>query len=57
MKGREDEREVKEWRSLKRPDGRELRELARRWMEEGEMKGDIEDEVMEEERGTRGRES
>ena len=31
-------------------DGREVRELRPRWMEEGEMKGDIEDEVMEEER-------
>ena len=34
-------------------DGREVRELEPRLMEEGEMKGDIEDEVMEEEREMR----
>ena len=30
-------------------DGREVRELEPRWMEEREMKGEIENEVMEEE--------
>ena len=34
-------------------DGREVRELEARLMEEGEMKGEIEDEVMEEEREIR----
>ena len=36
-------------------DGREVRELEARLMEEGEMKGEIEDEVMEEEREIRKR--
>ena len=35
------------------PDEREVRELKPRWMEEREMKGEIEDEVMEEEREIR----
>ena len=34
-------------------DGREVRELESRLMKEGEMKGEIEDEVMEEEREIR----
>ena len=36
-------------------DGREVRELSPRWIEERDMKGEIEDEVMEEEREIRER--
>ena len=39
-------------RPLKTPEGREERELEPKLMEKREMKGEIEDEVMEEERET-----
>ena len=41
---------MREDRPSNTPDGREVRELEPRLMEEGEMKGEIKDEVMEEER-------
>ena len=44
---------MREDRPSNTSDGRELRELEPRLMEEGEMKGEIEDEVMEEEREIR----
>ena len=42
-------RAEKEDRPSNASDGREVRELRPRLMEEGEMKGEIKDEVMEEE--------
>ena len=49
-KGRNEKSSEREDRLSKTSDGREVRELELRSMEEGEMKGEIEDEVMEEER-------
>ena len=46
-------RDERENRPSNTSDGREVRELGPRDMKEGEMKGEIEDEVMEEERETR----
>lgn len=46
---------MREDRPSNTSDGREVRELETRWMEEGEMKGEIEDEVMEEEKEIRER--
>ena len=46
---------MREDRPLNTSDGREVRELESRLMEEREMKGEIEDEVMEEEREIRER--
>ena len=40
-------RELREDRPLNTSNGREVRELESRWMEEREMKGEIEDEVIE----------
>ena len=45
-----DEREDKPSNTSK---GREMKELEPRWMEEGERKGEIEDEAMEDESGIR----
>ena len=52
MRGNEESSE-RENRPSNTSDGREVRELEPRSMEEGEMKGEIEDEVMEEEREIR----
>ena len=46
---------MREDRPSNTSDGREVRALESRRMEEGEMKGEIEDEVMEEEREIRER--
>ena len=46
---------MREDRPLNISDGREARELEPRLMEESEMKGEIEDEVMEEEGNVRER--
>ena len=43
-------RDEREDRPLNTSDGREVRELEPRLMKEGEVKGEIEDEVIEEER-------
>ena len=43
-------RTVREERPVKMEDGREVREFQLRPTDEGEMKGEIEDEVMKEER-------
>ena len=48
MRGNE-ERFEREDRPSNTSDGREVKELEPRLMEEGEMKGEIEDKVMEEE--------
>ena len=48
---------VREDRPLNTPDGREVRELKIMLMEEGEMEGEIEDEVMKEEKEIREREN
>ena len=48
-------RDEREDRPSNTSDGREVRELEPRWMKEGEMKGEIENEVMEEEREIRER--
>ena len=50
-----EERSEREDRPLNAPDGREVRELEPRYVEEGEMKEEIEDEVMEKEREIRER--
>ena len=52
MRGNEESFE-REDRPSNTSDGRDVRELEPRWMEEGEMKGEIEDEVMEEEKEMR----
>ena len=49
MRGKR-ERSEREDKPSNTSDGREVRELEPRWIEEREMKGEIEDEVMEEER-------
>ena len=46
-------RKMREDRPSNTSDGREVRALPPRLMEEGEMKGEIEDEVMEKEREIR----
>ena len=46
-------RELREDKPSNTSDGREVRELETRLIEEREMKGEIEDEVMEEEREMR----
>ena len=46
-------RDLREDRPSNTSDGREVRGLEARFMEEGEMKGEIENEVMEEEREIR----
>ena len=52
--GREEMKRVeREDKPSNTSDGREVRELEPRSMEEGEMKGEVEDEVMEEEREIR----
>ena len=48
---------MREDRPSNTSDGREKRELEPRKIEEGDMKGEIEDEVMDEEREIRERES
>ena len=46
---------MREDRPSNTSDGRKVRKLVLRWMEEGEMKREIEDELMEEEREMRER--
>ena len=49
-KRKKGKRTVKDVRSSKTPDGRDVRELRPRLMKEREMKGENEDEMMEETR-------